>query len=350
MLQGNSYNPVSGSKAGGKRSGRKKTGAPTEDEMVDMATYNDMVGRQNPFVAINPATGQPYAFDGNSGTGVFPPGGGGGQGAPASDDSDPMWPWAVGLGVPAAGAAYSGYHMFKNRNKGAKGIPAQKALPSSAQKLLPSSEMVNASKFKANVNAGKSVLSNINAKGFYTIEDIRALKNAGYKNENIQKMMSQFPKATAAQASTAAQRAKDFSNVSFQSARNTVTGQQAADYANKVRNAIAPGQKVVGQTSKASAFKDALRAGWNAAKATPALRILRRREDGGSTYSNGVFYGQGGNYPYGGNTYGQMPQMGQPLPQYRYGMQDGGSSEEMYVTPEQMEMLRQQGYDFDVIS
>jgi hypothetical protein len=33
-----------------------------------------------------------------------------------------------------------------------------------------------------------------------------------------------------------------------------------------------------------------------------------------------------------------------------YGMQDGWSAgDEMYVTPEQMEMLRQQGYDFDII-
>jgi hypothetical protein len=94
---------------------------------------------------------------------------------------------------------------------------------------------------------------------------------------------------------------------------------------------------------------DAVKAGVAAARATPALRLLMRREDGGSTYSAGVFYGQGGNYPYGGNIYGQMPQMGQPLPKYMYGMQDGGDAQEMYVSPEEMEMLRQQGYDFDII-
>jgi len=166
-------------------------------------------------------------------------------------------------------------------------------------------------------------------------------------------MMSQFPKGTAAQASTAAQRSKNFSNVSFASARNAATGQKVASYGQKVRNAIAPGQKVIGQTSRMAPVMDALRSGWAAAKATPALKLFRREDGGstygqGSTYSAGSFYNMGGNYPNGGNVYGQMSQNGY-LPQYRYGMQDGGSAEEMYVTPEQMEMLRQQGYDFDII-
>lgn len=63
------------------------------------------------------------------------------------------------------------------------------------------------------------------------------------------------------------------------------------------------------------------------------------------TYSGGVYYQGGGSFVpgYAESAYGA-------LPKYKYGMQDGGSAgEEMYVTPEQMEALRQQGYDFDII-
>lgn len=69
---------------------------------------------------------------------------------------------------------------------------------------------------------------------------------------------------------------------------------------------------------------------------------------GGDTYSAGMFYPDGGTFipTYGDMAYGV-------LPQYEMGSyyEDGGMTgdDEMYVTPEQMEMLRQQGYDFDII-
>jgi sucrose-6-phosphate hydrolase SacC (GH32 family) len=82
-----------------------------------------------------------------------------------------------------------------------------------------------------------------------------------------------------------------------------------------------------------------------------ASGIYEFKRKGGSTkgysgtYSGGVYYQEGGAFvpQYAESAYGD-------LPKYMYGMQDGGSAgDEMYVTPEQMEMLRQQGYDFDII-
>jgi hypothetical protein len=84
-----------------------------------------------------------------------------------------------------------------------------------------------------------------------------------------------------------------------------------------------------------------------------ASGVYEFKRKGGSTkgysgtYSAGVYYQGGGSFVpgYGESAYGA-------LPKYMHGMsmQDGGSAgDEMYVTPEQMEMLRQQGYEFDVI-
>jgi len=60
----------------------------------------------------------------------------------------------------------------------------------------------------------------------------------------------------------------------------------------------------------------------------------------------------GGDFPYGGvvSPYDLMSYDNQ-LPQYEMGSdyEDDLGEDEMYVTPEEMESLRQQGYDFDVI-
>jgi hypothetical protein len=87
-----------------------------------------------------------------------------------------------------------------------------------------------------------------------------------------------------------------------------------------------------------------------------AFKSAFNKKNGGSysgTYSAGVYYQGGGSF----DSSNYAP--GSPLPKFNYGsmMAYGGSSskkkknmgEEMYVTPEEMEMLRQQGYDFDVI-
>ena len=295
MLQGKPYKaPASGKKSAG------RTPKATKEEIE---AYNEAQGKQNPYIAIDPKTGKPYAFSEGivEGTG--------------SDESSSFAPWGLGL-AGAAGLGGLGYGAYKMYGRGAK-VP-KGALPMGAgvgQKLLPSSEMARAAQFRSNVNAGKSVLSDITKKGFYTVDDLKALKNAGYKN--IEGIMSQFPKGAANAFKTAAE-----------IKRTADAGKKASSFGKGAMNA--------------------LREAYAVARATPAFKFLRR-EDGGSTYSNGVFYDMGGGYPYGGNVYGQ--QMGQPLPQYMYGMgmQDGGSAQEMYVTPEEMEMLRQQGYDFDVI-
>lgn len=80
----------------------------------------------------------------------------------------------------------------------------------------------------------------------------------------------------------------------------------------------------------------------------------RNWKDGGSysgTYTNGVYYQDGGMF-----TPNPMMVAQGMLPKYTAGsqMKYGGSKKktagsEMYVTPEEMERLRQQGYDFDVI-
>lgn len=308
MLQGKPYAGATGARG---------AGAAPKATKEEREAYNEAQGQQNPYVAIDPATGNPYAFNAPvEGTG--------------SDDSGSSYaPWALGAAGAAGlgGLGYGAYKMYRGR--GANAAKGPLGLPSTAQKLLPSSEMAKASQFRSNVNAGKSILSDINKKGFYTVDDVKALKNAGYKN--IEGMMSQFPKGARQAATTAAEAKK------------------AASFAKNIRNAIPLGQKAAKFTKAGEGLRSALRAGWSAAKATPAFKLFRR-EDGGDTYSAGVFYNQGGGYPYGGSTYGQMPQAGY-LPQYMYGMgmQDGGSAQEMYVTPEEMEMLRQQGYDFDVI-
>lgn len=91
--------------------------------------------------------------------------------------------------------------------------------------------------------------------------------------------------------------------------------------------------------------------------AKQAEGIKNWKKTGGSTYSAGVFYEDGGSFS--SMNFPSYP--GAPLPKYNYGsmMGYGGSSKkskksikpgsEMYVTPEEMEKLRQQGYDFDVI-
>jgi hypothetical protein len=85
---------------------------------------------------------------------------------------------------------------------------------------------------------------------------------------------------------------------------------------------------------------------WNSVRKTYGKGKVYSK--GGDTYSAGVFYDEGGTFipTYSDMAYGV-------LPEYEMGSYyaDGGMTggDEMYVTPEQMEMLRQQGYDFDII-
>jgi len=76
----------------------------------------------------------------------------------------------------------------------------------------------------------------------------------------------------------------------------------------------------------------------------------------GGGYSGTYDQGSGSYFQAGGSF---VPTYGDILPQYMYGsgydqsyMQDGGSlniGDMLDVTPEQMEYLRQQGYDFDTV-
>jgi ABC-type transport system substrate-binding protein len=75
----------------------------------------------------------------------------------------------------------------------------------------------------------------------------------------------------------------------------------------------------------------------------------------GGGYS-GTYDAGSGSYFQGGGSF--VPTYGDILPQYMYGsdyMQEGGSTmgynvgDTLEVSPEEMEYLRQQGYDFDTI-
>jgi len=79
-----------------------------------------------------------------------------------------------------------------------------------------------------------------------------------------------------------------------------------------------------------------------------------RFEDGGDysgTFSGNSYYDMGGDYPFGGVVHpNQMFADPYNLPEYQTGSEyDDLGEDEMYVTPEELEQLRQQGYDFDVI-
>lgn len=300
MLQADSsplseYAAMTGAGTGG--GGRRKSSA--------AAGMSEGEAEENPYVAINPDTGKPYIFDQVSS----------GDATTAAGESESgVMPWVLG-GLGAAGAGYGAYKFLKGRGAKPSGIPMP---PASSQKLLPSSDMAKQFQFRQNVNRGNAVLSEIRARGFYTADDLRVLKSAGYKN--IEKVMQDFPKGTAA---------------------------EAAKFVKQATKKVA---------SKPSAVRQAMRAGWQAAKEAPLLKFLSRvRKYGGEegysgTFSGNTYYEMGGGYPYGGMVSpDMMGASGYDLPQFRDGSAGMTNGSEMYVTPEQMEMLRQQGYDFDVI-
>jgi len=346
---------------GGRTGGGRRTGRSTspqdqgyqlsEEEMQElMAAENDRIGMENPYISINPATGLPYA-----------------AGTP-QQGAQPTFKEAMGYMANLQGSApqRSGKKIpIKALNMGASGIPysaeilkrgiesikspyagippiyveqeprgflgAPRTYPTSkvgsgssgrtiyveprASKALPApSRGLPASTSKA-----QDVVKGIVGKGYYTKQDVVKLKELNMKQSSIDRILQRFPKDKPAVGKS---------------------------------DIIRLGARV----AKDRKTRKTVKAGLKAAK-----NVLKLFEEGGDysgTWSGNTYYDIGGGFPYGGvvNPYDLPP--GASLPQYQMGSfyQQGGfyeedlAEDEMYVTPEQMEMLRQQGYDFDVIS
>jgi len=185
-----------------------------------------------------------------------------------------------------------------------KGLPA-----GTGQRTLPSSGLTGISDVSSKTQEANRTVRGIIARGYWTRQDMSKLNRLGMKQSSIDRILQRFPKEPniPAAASSASEASETMSNIR------------------------------------------------KAARIFNTLRRFARFEEGGDysgTWSGNSYYDMGGDFPYGGvvSPYDLMSYDNQ-LPQYEMGSdyEDDLGEDEMYVTPEEMESLRQQGYDFDVI-
>lgn len=161
----------------------------------------------------------------------------------------------------------------------------------------------------------------------------------------------------------------------FNSELRAGTGLKDLEAYNMLKEAEAEG-KILGTEAKGTGSM--LKEAYMAAKNTPwimkSLNLAKKLkfEDGGSTFSGNAWYQDGGNYDdtntmNSSGSYGYGYEMGGYVPDYQmayggapqnyYGNQgknytfgNGGRvGQEMEVTPQEAEMLRQQGYQFEIL-